>query len=243
MTDRQSFLQRWSRLKREAAAPEAAAPPAAAETDGAPLATAARACASEFDPARLPPIESITAATDVRPFLAPEVPPELRDAALRRAWSVDSTIRDYVGPQENAWNFEDPTGVPGFGPLPPDYDVEAAVRRLFGETSDANAETSDANPARPIAGQETETPASEQHALDVEENEALAKCAKAAVESNPAGSSASAQPSSPESITSADRDDNVVQCKNPFVLQPARSEVVSSRPSSRRRHGGALPKA
>jgi len=97
-----------------------------------------------FDPASLPPIESIGAATDVSAFLRPGVPADLTQAALRRAWVADPAIRDFVGPAENAWDFNAPDGVPGFGPLraiddvqrlaamvagvlPPD-DAEAAVR-------------------------------------------------------------------------------------------------------------------
>ncbi|AHY54822.1 hypothetical protein BJS_02218 [Bradyrhizobium japonicum SEMIA 5079] len=38
-------------------------------------------------------------------------------AALRRAWSADPAIRDFVGLAENAWDFNDPTAMPGFGPL------------------------------------------------------------------------------------------------------------------------------
>jgi Protein of unknown function (DUF3306) len=53
--------------------------------------TMARRSASEsaepaFDVTKLPPIESITADSDIRAFLAPGVPPELTRAALRRAW-------------------------------------------------------------------------------------------------------------------------------------------------------------
>ena len=65
----------------------------------------------------LPPIESITAATDIRAFLAPGVPEELTRAALRRVWVTDPTIRDFVGLAENQWDFTNPDGVPGFGSL------------------------------------------------------------------------------------------------------------------------------
>ena len=38
-------------------------------------------------------------------------------AALRRAWAADPAIRDFVGLAENAWDFNDPHAMPGFGPL------------------------------------------------------------------------------------------------------------------------------
>jgi Protein of unknown function (DUF3306) len=102
MSDSETFLSRWLRLKRES---EASLPPADAPSPAA------------FDPASLPPIESIVADSDIRQFLQEGVPPELTRAALRSAWSADPAIRDFVGIAENQWNFNDHHGVPGFGPL------------------------------------------------------------------------------------------------------------------------------
>jgi hypothetical protein len=80
--------------------------------------TQTRSAASPHsDLAHLPPIDSITAASDIRPFLAPGVPAELTRAALRRVWSADPGIRDFVGLSENSWDFNAPDSMPGFGPL------------------------------------------------------------------------------------------------------------------------------
>ena len=38
----------------------------------------------------------------------------MRAAALRRAWSLDPAIRDFIGPADYAWDFNAPDGVPGF---------------------------------------------------------------------------------------------------------------------------------
>jgi len=73
---------------------------------------------SPFNVANLPPIESIGAGSDIRPFLAPGVPADLTRAALRRAWSTDPTIRDFVGLSEDSGDFNAQDGVPGFGSLP-----------------------------------------------------------------------------------------------------------------------------
>jgi hypothetical protein len=89
--------------------------------------------ASGFDPVTLPPIETIDAQTDITVFLQSVVPQELRLAALRRAWTVDPAIRDFKGPQENDWNFNDPNGVPGFGELGPEVDVKRKVAEILGE--------------------------------------------------------------------------------------------------------------
>jgi hypothetical protein len=57
------------------------------------------------DAASLPPIGSIGAASEIRPFLEPGVPQDLARAALRRAWMVDPAIRNFVGLSENFWGF------------------------------------------------------------------------------------------------------------------------------------------
>jgi hypothetical protein len=72
---------------------------------------------SLFDAAGLSPIESIGAGSDIRAFLAPGVPQDLMLAALRRAWSTDPVIRDFIGLSENSWDFNASDGIPGFGPL------------------------------------------------------------------------------------------------------------------------------
>jgi hypothetical protein len=95
---------------------------------GAPEVTA-----SEFDPATVPPIESIDAQTDITVFLQKGVPDELRLAALRRAWTVDPAIRDFKVLQENDWNFNDPNSIPGFGDLGPGVDVKGMVAQILGE--------------------------------------------------------------------------------------------------------------
>jgi len=90
MTERENFLERWSRKKREAVddsaprskpqdveadrPPDAAVSPVEAETE------------KPFDLESLPSLESITAETDIRDFLRPGVPTDLKREALRRAW-------------------------------------------------------------------------------------------------------------------------------------------------------------
>ena len=93
-----------------------------------------------FDLASLPSLQSITAGTDIRSFLGPSVPVELTKAALRRAWVTDPAIRDFVGIAESQWDFNDPTAMPGFGPLRAD-DVRALAG--LGETGQACAATAE----------------------------------------------------------------------------------------------------
>ncbi|MBR0693184.1 DUF3306 domain-containing protein [Bradyrhizobium lablabi] len=137
----QDFLARWSRRKQAAKGGHAEARPdepieanETAPSDG----TATEQHPSEVDLSNLPPLESIDAATDVTAFLRRGIPQELSRAALRRAWSADPAIRDFVGLAENAWDFNDPNAIPGFGPL--DYSaeqVDALVRRVLGDVVQA----------------------------------------------------------------------------------------------------------
>jgi len=148
MTERDDdFLKRWSRRKQAAAsdakrAKEAADEPAREGAPAAPAPTEAEA----FDPATLPPIDSINAITDVRDFLRAGVPAELTRAALRRAWSADPAIRDFIGLAENSWDFTAPDAIPGFGPLNASAEeIKALVDRIMSRTSDlAEAVSSDA---------------------------------------------------------------------------------------------------
>jgi hypothetical protein len=112
MSEPENFLARWSRLKRETTFEVRAggkhAPVEALHVVDEPPAPA-------FDPASLPSIELINAATDIRPFLEDCVPEELTRAALRTTWSADPAIRDFVGIAEGQWDFNDPASIPGFG--------------------------------------------------------------------------------------------------------------------------------
>jgi hypothetical protein len=168
MTDRDNsskgFLERWSRKKIEN---EQEAPSEPRTTDvslpnepGVPERPAANdtkppleaAPKPEFDLASLPSLDSITAATDIRAFLGPGVPKELARAALRRAWSIDPAIRDFVGLAENAWDFNDPDAMPGFGRLPEGYDVKKLVAQIFGESEKPlEADIAASKPADPQA--------------------------------------------------------------------------------------------
>jgi hypothetical protein len=106
---------------------------------------------AEFDPATLPPIESIDAGTDVSAFLRPGVPADLAQAALRRAWVADPAIRDFVGLAENAWDFTAPGGVPGFEPLRAIDDVQRLAAQVAGVIPAAAPETAAAEQTEPTA--------------------------------------------------------------------------------------------
>lgn len=148
MNDPDNFLSRWSRRKRESVAqPEKTGGGEASahlvrgrETDpDTPVSESAAPSVPEFDVGSLPPIESIGADTDISAFMREGVPAALRTAALRRVWSADPTIRDFMGPTENYWDAAGPDGVPGFGDLDPSLDVKRLVSELFGEVAPERA--------------------------------------------------------------------------------------------------------
>ncbi|HEV2550105.1 MAG TPA: DUF3306 domain-containing protein [Stellaceae bacterium] len=57
--------------------------------------------AASVDSIKLPPVASIRRESDIRPYLGPSVPSDVTTAALRRAWSTDPAIHDFVGMTED----------------------------------------------------------------------------------------------------------------------------------------------
>ena len=125
-----------------------------------------------FDLTQLPSIDSIGANTDVTAFLRPGVPSELTRAALRRAWSSDPAIRDFIGLVENGWDFNDPSAMSGFGPISPE-EVARLTAQIISALPEAPREPATQNkvagqeqsqleqPQTPIEGQVESTTASE----------------------------------------------------------------------------------
>ena len=101
------------------------------------------------DPVQLPSLDSIGADTDIADFLRPGVPPDLTRAALRRAWTSDPAIKNFVGLVENGWDFNDPSAMGGFGPISPEE-----VARLAGNVLAALPETAPASDATEVSDSE-----------------------------------------------------------------------------------------
>lgn len=156
MIDDDNFLARWSRRKRRPA--QGVREQQNRQQDSGTVAheVSGNSASSHeiklpFDPESLPPIESIGPNSDVRAFLAAGVPPDLTRAALRRLWSSDPKIRDFVGLSENSWDFNAPGAMAGFGTI----DKEQARRvltRLLGDP-DIEAVASPSTNTRGQAGE------------------------------------------------------------------------------------------
>ena len=235
MTGPEHFLSRWSRKKQEerqeqttSEAGEPATPPADAASAAPPPADRAAgergrpvATPPAFDPASLPSIDSIGAQTDIAAFLKPGVPTELRHAALRRAWSVDPAIRDFKGLQENDWNFNDPNGIPGFGPLGGEFDVEKMAAALLGVPSQEDLIAPAGQPDRASA----QSACASADAGGTDAAQTLDGGAKTPLPLEPAASEQADFAQGGGNIASADRN----------------SAVESAPVVPRRRRGGALP--
>jgi hypothetical protein len=134
MSESENFLSRWSRLKRESGSEESGIDEKRT-ADALPDTDVPSSAA--FDPACLPPIESIVADSDIRPFLQACVPAELTRAALRSAWTADPSIRDFIGIAESQWDFNDPAAIPGFGSLGAADCERHLAARVLGSLNDA----------------------------------------------------------------------------------------------------------
>lgn len=243
MSDRENFLDRWSRRKRgeaieEDARQEAAAlPPETAEarpvsTDDADKLPSKEGKAKDeepvFDLSKLPSIDSITATTDIRMFMLPGVPLALRQAALRKVWVTDPKIRDFIEMAENQWDFT--VNSPGFDFSPPTGDIKKMVAEIFGKShEEKEAEAKQAAVEAKADGGEPsgnrEVPASE----SVRRSETAA----VAENRNPIPEAANAEPDTGKAC-----DENTVDfaARNNDAMQ---NEMASESP--KRRHGSALP--
>lgn len=235
MSESESFLSRWARRKQDAQHEEERKRPlesAEGDTSGAEPDTRAKvgidagkkndsapatAEAEPFDIDSLPSIESINAATDIRDFLRPGVPADLSRAALRRAWTTDPAIRDFIGLSENAWDFTEPNDILGFGLLHEGDDIRRMVAEVFGDRPEAET----------LAAEPRSGSVAPQHvAAQSEQNDDDSDHAKAGGAATPAAGS-----------------DAVASQYDPI---PGTGEVQSYEPTRhaalrRRTHGGALP--
>lgn len=235
--ERGSFLQRWSRRKLE----EKSAPVPAPQEGGeaAPSADAAPEQEEPFDLSILPSIEELTGESDLSVFLQKGVPDALRNAAMRKVWSSNPLFSEPSGPLDYAWDFNDPHGVPGFGPMDANYDTGAMLRRIFGESEPEQAVETKQNTVA-----ETEK-------IDIEQSDDLREAA--AIQPGEATEHAAfAQPEIDAKLLKTSQNEGVFEegLKDPVREDGAVSADPAKIPSLeprlenmrlRKRHGGAVP--
>ena len=250
MSEPENFIARWSRRKRAlvrdvAEATPTSAPDAAPEDARAPdaqrgdnEAAPARSGPDEtpaagFDLTKLPPIESITAESDIRAFLAPGVPPELSRAALRRAWAADPSIRDFVGLADYDWDFNTPGAMAGFGSLEMTDELRREVARMVG---------------RSLSGEEGDKPAPTPTAMRAEQTsaETSAESASTTAAAPTQGAQGNRGSSQAEPETSGQAQHNSapeLQCsKTESAAQHSPENSENHQLIVKRPHGSALPK-
>lgn len=118
MADPGDFLARWSRLKRRAqgepremARADTARPKPHEARQQEPAAAVPAAGAPAAQPQipgeaeALPPIETLGRDSDYTPFMRPDVPDALRNAALRRLWQSDPVFANLDGLVDYAEDF------------------------------------------------------------------------------------------------------------------------------------------
>lgn len=123
-----------------------------------------------FDPAQLPSLDSIGADTNIAAFLRRDVPPELTRAALRRAWTSDPAIKNFVGLVENGWDFNDPSAMSGFGPISAEE-----VARLAGKVIEALPEAAPEDQTKEVSTSEKKSQLAKTNALPAGPLEAAPK--------------------------------------------------------------------
>ena len=136
----EGFVARWARLKREKSESGSAVPEqpsalaTAADGHGAVSAEASGTATAEAETPELPlpSVDDLTPESNITAFLDKRVPEELRRLAMRRMWTLDPAIRDFIEIAENQYDWNDPNGVPGFGPLPEGTDIEALLAQATG---------------------------------------------------------------------------------------------------------------
>ncbi|MGH7069442.1 MAG: DUF3306 domain-containing protein [Acetobacteraceae bacterium] len=243
MSEPDRFLARWSRRKRAArqaensagAAPPATADPALPEaplpsgTEESPRAAAVTQDApalTEAELARLPRLDQLSAESDMTMFMRAGVPEPLRNAALRRAWSLDPKIRDYVSEaREYAYDWNVPGDLPGNGPLPPDFDVKALVGRLF------QRRAATALPDQVAAPQQTPASARAGETATPDDTASADSPGFRKTESSPPDqpSPAAAPPATP------------LHCDSGSLAPGVAPAEATPQPLHHRRHGGAIP--
>lgn len=163
----ENFLSRWTRVKQEAKqSSKDGMEPEDAKPDGHSLSQppASPAAVSPtvpdhpaIDLSTLPPLESLTASSDFRPFLQAGVPEDLAREALRRLWRSDPSIGAYQLMADYAWDFN----APGYGALRAGEDVGKLLRQIT--DTDTPVSAPQVSSTEPVIAQEDATPKKEAH--------------------------------------------------------------------------------
>ncbi|MCR9123341.1 MAG: DUF3306 domain-containing protein [Phyllobacteriaceae bacterium] len=167
--------------------------------------------------ASLPSIDDITGKTDLAPFMRRGVPLALRNAALRKVWTLNPLIRDHIDPAlDYAWDWNAPGGVPGGGGTLTGEGVAKMVGKLLGDGNPADDADQPGEALAEIGSDDID---------QARPDDVAAVHVRHLTQDAEGGSGDSADPS-PKTAESA---------------EPAPEDRVNLPLTSARRHGGALP--
>ena len=225
-----NIFARWARRKQAVRESEAHGPDreegnfdqAAAQRDAEsadPPIAAAGPDAEHAEP--LPRLEDLTGESDLSAFLREGVPEALRSAALRKVWSLDPAIRDYIGPSEYAWDFNQPGSMAGFGSLDAGEAVSEFLATMSGGVRAGLDLTANSPETSPLSSDTAAGPPAHDAGAAPDDVAAAASARVPPV------------PSSPSHLVS-DRPAGEAE----VAVQPDEQ----SRAAARSRHGGALPR-
>jgi hypothetical protein len=222
-TSDEPFFSRWSRQKTDKLQaskhkPVVARPPGAESgSEEAP----------EIDPATLPKIDELTAESDVSVFLRKGVPEGLQKLALRRMWSLDPEIRDFVEMAENQFDFHAPGGIPGlFQELPEGADVSVWLAQ-------ATQSVPRADPKEPSTVVQANTGNDHDQALAATQHATSIHVDASSTDGARAERLATTDTATPQTAQELETAENL----SPTSAATPRQETAPPR----RRHGGALP--
>jgi hypothetical protein len=219
--DNEPFLSRWSRQKQQQV-----------QKPKTPVTAKPEEPEPEIDLSKLTKVEDLTAESDITQFLQKGVPEALQKLALRKMWSLDPAIRDFVEVAENQWDFNMPGGIHGlFEEVAEGTDVSVwmsqATQSVFGDDAKKPVAVADSAGAADVAG--------EPHA---EAENAAARHDDSTVPTAPlvVAVAGDARPSVDCQLMPAKQAPVVAE----KLSTPAKAQSSEPQPG-RRRHGGALP--
>lgn len=148
-----NFLERWSRLKREAVTKDGGSEEGAQNPPQSLQLTAEQI--QELIES-LPDLATMGNESDFSVFMQAWVPEDLRRDALRRLWTVDKSVIEHVPLADYALDYNTPGAAPGYGTIVTTAEMVADVARMMGKAAfpekQAESDVGEAAPAAHAEG-------------------------------------------------------------------------------------------
>ena len=129
--DAPGFLKRWSSRK-QIATSDAVQKEGLREQDQKQQQLVAPVPEQPAENLPLPSLDDIIPGSDVSVFFQKHVPEALRNAALRKLWTTDPDIKDFIEMADYQWDFTNPDAIPGWSSTVDGVDLKAMVDKIFG---------------------------------------------------------------------------------------------------------------